>query len=185
MDEAPDRQAEPPHRALRVRLQTPDDWARVRDLRLEMLADTPLAYLERVEDARRLTDEDWQRRISTWAPGRGEAFALTDAEDRWLGQCSVTLDRWSNPTRVWVGAVYVTPAARGGGGAGMLMAAASRWARAIDHHELWLEVNDHNPRAIAFYEREGWVRTGAVRPYPLDPEGSSELEMVKRLDGDD
>lgn len=168
--------------SLSVRLQTAADWAKVRAMRLEMLADTPIAYLERHEDALRLTDEDWHRRISTWAPGLGEALALVDSDDVWLGQCSVNLDRWSAVRRVWVGAVYVTPRARGGAGAAMLMRAAEDWARAVSHRELWLEVNDHNPRAIAFYEREGWVRTGGVRPYPLDPEHSNELEMVKRLD---
>lgn len=165
----------------RVRLQTAADWTKVRDLRLEMLADTPLAYLERLEDAMRLSDADWQQRISTWAPGRGEAFALVDADDHWLGQVSVQLDRWSATPRVWVGAVYLTPAARGRGGAEMLMKAAADWATALGLDELWLEVNDHNPRAIAFYERSGWQRTGSTRPYPLDPEGSSEIEMVKRL----
>lgn len=167
---------------LSVRLQTSQDWQKVRDLRLEMLADTPIAYLERLEDALRLSDDDWRRRISTRAPGIAEAFALVDGDDTWLGQCSVNLDRWSAVRRVWVGAVYVTPSARGGAGAAMLMRAAEGWARAVGHDEVRLEVNDHNPRAMAFYEREGWVRTGGVRPYPLDPEHSLELEMVKRLD---
>lgn len=166
---------------LSVRLQTPQDWQKVRDLRLEMLADTPIAYLERHEDALLLGDEDWQRRISTRATGIAEAFALVEGDDTWLGQCTVNLDRWTAVRRVWVGAVYVTPKARGGDGAAMLMRAAEDWARGVGHDEVWLEVNDHNPRAIAFYEREGWVRTGGVRPYPLDPEHSNELEMVKRL----
>ena len=35
-----------------VRQVRPQDWEQLRSLRLEMLADTPLAYLERLEDAR-------------------------------------------------------------------------------------------------------------------------------------
>jgi len=41
---------------------------------------------------------------------------------------------------------------------------------------LLLEVHESNARAIAYYERRGFTRTGNTVPYPLDPT-ANELEM--------
>ena len=110
-----------------------------------------------------------------------EAFALVDPDDNWLGQVRMQFNPWSNPPEVWVLAVYLTPAVRGTGAAQLLMSIAERWALALDQHTLMLGVSDHNPRAIAFYEREGWVRTGATRPYAPDPTHRT-IEMTKHID---
>ena len=59
---------------VRVRAIVPDDWARLRALRLEMLADTPLAYLETLATAEALTDADWQARARRNAQPGSVAF---------------------------------------------------------------------------------------------------------------
>ena len=39
------------------------DWPRWRDLRLRMLADTPLAFAETLENARRHGEGEWRSRV--------------------------------------------------------------------------------------------------------------------------
>lgn len=166
---------------LRVVVQRAADWERARDLRLEMLRDTPVAYLERLSDAERLDDDVWRERQSRHdGDPDAHAIALVDAEGTWVGQMRAFVDRFGDLVSVWLAAVYLSPAHRGGPGAGLMLRAIEDWTRERGHDELKLEVNDTNDRAIAFYRREGFELTGRTRPYPLDP-SSRELEMVKRL----
>jgi GNAT superfamily N-acetyltransferase len=151
------------------------DWERFRALRLEMLADTPIAYLETLETAQGRPDRHWRDA----ARGRGDGVRLVaeTADGRWLGTMGGVLDGGS-PTLV---AVYVTPSARGRGRgvADALLDAIEAWA--YRHGDtLRLEVHEENVRARAFYESRGFVLTGRTVPYPLPP-SALELEMVKAL----
>ena len=160
------------------------DWRRVRDLRLEMLADSPLAYVESLADAKRRTDDEWRARAA-WADGPrrlGLAAVLTAVltdvltdEERWIAQAraGAFADR---DNRAYVFNVYVTPGFRGAGVADDLLDHAERWAREQAHPALFLFVHEHNARAIAFYRRRGYQFTDAREPYLYDP-SQSELEM--------
>lgn len=158
-----------------VRPMAEADWERLRELRLEMLADTPIAYLETLETARGHGERHWRRS----AAGRpsGVKLAAETPAGRWVGTMAGVLAE-GVPTLV---AVYVSPDFRGRrtGVTDALLDAVEAWAR--EHgDQLRLEVNEFNPRAIAAYESRGFVRTGRTLPYPLEPP-SLELEMVKSL----
>ncbi|MGC5165631.1 GNAT family N-acetyltransferase [Luteimicrobium sp. DT211] len=164
---------------------TADDWQAMRDLRLEMLADTPLAYLETLESARARTDEQWRERarqhtlpgslvlgavpVRTTAPGRQEP---------WVG----TMTGYRRPDGVpCLAAVYVAPAHRGTDLPRRLLAEVVAWARdEVGADRLLLEVHEHNPRARRFYGREGFELTGGWTPYRLDP-STRDLEMALAL----
>lgn len=167
---------------LEFRRARPQEWEQARDLRLEMLQDTPLAYLERLEEARATPALEWQQRHArrTTADHLGVLFVAVDEDGYWRGQAATMVDRFSQPARVWLGAVYVAPSHRGGAVAEKLVSMAEDWAGELGFDQIWLEVHQHNARAIRFYQRTGWQFSGAHRPYPLDPR-TEELEMVKRL----
>jgi ribosomal protein S18 acetylase RimI-like enzyme len=58
-----------------------------------------------------------------------------------------------------------------------MLDAVTAWARGTAQvPRLLLDVHESNARAIAFYERRGFVRTGHTAPYPLDLT-ADELEM--------
>jgi GNAT superfamily N-acetyltransferase len=155
------------------------DWAALRDLRLEMLEDEPLAFLERLDDARRLGDADWRRRAERRDHDRLATFVAELPDGRLVGQMGGHApEDGSGP---WLVAVYVTPDFRGRrhGVADALLDAVEHWA-AQRAPILRLEVNEQNPRARAFYGARGYVDTGGRRPYPLDP-ALQEIEMLKRL----
>jgi ribosomal protein S18 acetylase RimI-like enzyme len=150
------------------------DWARLRDLRLEMLADTPTAYVESLAEARQLTDADWQKR----AKNRTGVVAVDRTTGRYVG----TMSSYTDPdsARTWLVAVYVAPDHRGTTVADRLLDAVEADVAAAGHTHLWLDVHESNTRAQRFYRRRGYTFSGHTTPYPLDPT-TLEQEMVRPL----
>lgn len=150
-----------------------DDWREVRALRLEMLADTPEAFLEHLADAERHDEATWRTRAA-----RGYMVAILP-NGRWVGTMGVHQGA-ADLTPFLVG-VYLSPDVRGAryGIADALLAAVEHQASATADRIL-LEVHEDNARARAFYGRHGYVETGRSRAYPLDTT-KRELEMLKRL----
>ncbi|WP_150307624.1 GNAT family N-acetyltransferase [Planctomonas psychrotolerans] len=155
------------------------DWQLARALRLEMLADTPLAYLETRETAEARAESEWRQRA-----GRNEllgnaAFAAVDVSSgRWRGSmnCFVREDA------AHLVSVYVAPDSRGRahGVTDALLDAVIEWSRAQGVDSLVLEVHERNARAAAYYERRGFRATGRYTPYALNT-AERDLEMVLDL----
>jgi ribosomal protein S18 acetylase RimI-like enzyme len=161
--------------AYRIRPVSEDDWALLRDLRIEMLRDTPNAFLERLETALRRSDRDWRRRAARDAADTSSRRFVAEADGRLGAVMGVYRDASGRAT---VFGVYVTPGWRGLGVAEELLATVEQWAvGAFGAAELYLLVHEHNPRARAFYRRQGFVETGRTVPYELDP---TELEIEMR-----
>ncbi|MFF1574398.1 GNAT family N-acetyltransferase [Leifsonia sp. NPDC058292] len=162
----------------RVRPSVEADWRAYRDLRLEMLTDTPIAFLETIEHARLHPDEHWRGR----AANRGTASRLFGAvadDGSWLG----TMGGFhpTGKTDPLLVGVYVTPAFRGAriGMTDALLDAVIGWARGRGER-LMLEVHEENEPAIRYYRRRGFEPTGVRIPYPLD-RTADELEMALPL----
>ena len=164
-----------------IRFQTREDWREARDLRLTMLADTPIAFIEPLGEAQARSDDEWKSRHESHLGADSAAVAAIDEAGRWRGQMAVRIGD-APERRAWLLAVWVHPDFRGRelGLARRMLAQIEAWVRREGLHELWLEVHEDNARAIAFYEREGFARTGGRRPYPLDP-STDELEMRRAL----
>ncbi|GAA1838779.1 GNAT family N-acetyltransferase [Agromyces salentinus] len=161
-----------------IRTTSEDDWEQVRALRLEMLADTPLAFAETLEHAQGLDESVWRVRAARGTTPRQTSIVAIDG-DRWVGHMGGYIpDAASGPLLV---GVYVAPSHRGdrAGVARRLLEAVEDWALGYGD-TLRLEVHERNPRAIAFYEKLGFTLTGRTREYELAP-GGLELEMIKPL----
>lgn len=163
-----------------VRRVVEADWAALRDIRLEMLADSPTAYLETVDDARARTEGEWRFRARRGsAGGENLGLAAEDQDGRWLGFLACFVD---GPGRGHVVSVYVTPERRATGLATRLLDGVVNWARAeAGLDRLHLYVHEHNARAAAFYRRYGFTETGDTMPYDLDP-STVEIEMAMPLE---
>ena len=81
----------------------------------------------------------------------------------------------SDVGEVWE--LYVDPAAQGLGGGARLLAAASAWLDEVGLVHQELSVLRTNPAALAFYRRQGWQPTGAVRPVDLGVVAFEELRL--------
>src|SRR5690606_18874215 len=99
----------------------------------------------------------------------------------WVGSMGALIAFGPEVTGPLLVGVYVSPAWRGRafGVADALLEAMEEWA-AEHGSQLYLHVHEHNPRAIAFYERHGYRSTGRREPYVLGPH-HCEVEMVKAL----
>lgn len=159
---------------------TEADWQRVRDLRLEMLRDTPIAFLETIEAAEANTEDVWKMRANRGSTPDSVQLVAVAASGRWVGTMSGIVDRLDVGGPLLVG-VYISPAFRGRdvGVADALLDAIEGWARGLGT-TLTLHVHEDNTRAIAFYRRRGYTLTGRTIPYNLDPT-RNELEMRRSL----
>ncbi|MFZ7086892.1 GNAT family N-acetyltransferase [Curtobacterium sp. RRHDQ10] len=164
-----------------VRGTLPDDWREVRSLRLHALADTPIAFGETLAAARLHSEDVWRSRAARDLQEHSTLLVAIDRTGTWAGTMGGVVDGLpDDPLPMLVG-VFVEPAFRGRrvGVADALLTAVETWA-AGEGPALTLHVREDNPRAIAFYESRGFVRTGVTLPYPLAP-GSRELELRKAL----
>ena len=162
---------------VRVDRVTSQDWPALKALRLEALADTPIAYLETLAQARTADDASWQARAL-----RGSADGDSCQVIAWSGASAIaTAVGFLDPERpgtAVLAAVYVAPAARGTGLMDRLLAPVSGWAREHGCRTLRLWVHQDNGRARVAYARRGFVETGQAMPYPLEP---SQRELAMEL----
>jgi GNAT superfamily N-acetyltransferase len=164
-------------RTATVRRVRPEDAARVRAVRLEMLADTPLAYLERIDEAAARPHRDYAARIASNATGSDSAQFIAESGGRVVGHAG----GWAPPDEPGVTvvyAVYVTPRMRGTGVLGQLVDAVADWSRTEGRPLLGLQVVAGNDRAFRAYQRLGFVDTGKRAPHPNLPVLTEQL-MVR------
>lgn len=144
-----------------VRATTAEDAARLREIRLEALADSPAAFGTTLADARAYDAERW---VSMAESG---ASMLALVGDRAVGMAAGgTHDQ--RPGSRWLYGMYVTPTERGRGVADALVDAVADRARAEGAGELYLQVTEVMGRARAFYARRGFEPTGERHPLRRD-----------------
>jgi RimJ/RimL family protein N-acetyltransferase len=152
----------------------------MRALRLEMLADSPLAFLETLAQAAARSHEGYRQRLSMAANGPELTQFVTDPGDGpLLGHAGGTAIP-DEPLVTVVFSVYLTPEHRGGKMLASLVEAVADWSTAAGRHELMLEVVVGNGRAVRAYEKLGFEDTGARLPHPTVP-ALTQLQMRRRL----
>lgn len=163
------------------------DWPKFRQLRLEALRESPLAFLERYDESAKAPDEFWIDRVERAATGsdRAQFAAFTQAGDgadcRMIAKATCFLEEEMGRRSVYLVGVYTTPSARGSGVSAQVLRALIDWAQAnLSPDVIRLHVTEGNDRALAFYQRMGFVVTGETVPYPPDPR-LAELEMVMKM----
>jgi RimJ/RimL family protein N-acetyltransferase len=147
----------------------------MRALRLEMLADSPLAFLETVAEAAARPHAEYAAGIAgnSTGPARGQFVAEVDG--RFVAHAGGAVVP-EEPTLTVVFAVYLSPAWRGTGLLAEVVEAVAAWSRAARRPELLLEVVVGNDRAVRAYERLGFIDTGVRVPHPTVP-ALTELQM--------
>lgn len=150
-------------------------WRVYRGVRLAMLLDTPLAYGSTFAREVAFPDELWLERMRDshgWLAFEGEqpvgAVTLFHAPDQPGDEAHLV-------------AMWVASHARGRGAADQLVAALLGHARQGGLRRVTLDVADGNARAIGFYERVGFTRTGRTGVLPHQPDVTEfEMELLLR-----
>jgi RimJ/RimL family protein N-acetyltransferase len=151
-----------------VRRVRPEDAARVKAIRLEMLVDSPLAFLERIDEAAAKPHADHQARIAKVAADPDTAQFIAEEHGRVIGHAGGWAPNEAAGTTM-IFAVYVTPTRRGTGILKQIIDAVAEWSRAMGRPRLELEVIVGNDRAVRAYERIGFTDTGRRAPHPTIP----------------
>ena len=149
-----------------------------RGVRLAALRHDPTAFSSTYEFESRMSEPEWSRRLGLWDGLRGVGYLAFD-EDLACGLIGAFLDQ-NEPASVHVVSMWVAPCSRRSGVGKELMAQVGRWAKDRGACELRLWVTEMNEGARRFYERLGFVPTGATEPYPNDP-AASQHEMMARI----
>ena len=147
---------------MEIRRVGPDDWALLRDVRLQALSDAPEAFGSTYAREVDFDETEWRRRAETngW-------FLASDA-DQPVGIVAGYRDSEAPAPQRHLVAMWVAPVARGSGVAHRLIDAVVDWARADGASELTLGVADGNERAAALYRRYGFVATDQTFPLHSD-----------------
>lgn len=162
-----------------IRPTTDADWREVRALRLEMLADTPIAFGETLEHALTVGQAEWRMRGKRGTADGGTVMVAITGDGRWVGTMGAYTP--AGTTVPMLVGVYVTPEFRGesAGVTSALLSAVEEWARERTDR-MTLHVHEDNVRAHAYYLKKGFSDNGVTIPYALDPT-RREIEMVKLL----
>lgn len=157
------------------------DWAALRDIRLEALGDAPQAFGSTLAGAQRLSARQWRTRVATGL------YFVAERDGRVVGMVSGGFND-NHPGTHWLYGMYVTPSARGGDAAKLLVRAVVDWARGEGAPEIYLHVASAAPRARAFYEKSGFrlvgepfamVRDPSVTMYTMTKSTGPELRVTR------
>lgn len=151
-----------------IRPATLADTARVRALRLEMLADAPLAFIERLDEAAARPHDQFRERLAERVRDPFSVQLVADAEGRIVAQAGA-LAMPGTPDVSLIFAVFISPPWRGQGLLGRMVDAVGDWSRAAGRPRLELEVVTSNARAIRAYGRVGFTDTGVRNRHPTIP----------------
>lgn len=151
------------------------DWESHRDLRLEMLQDSPVAYWTTFDEVVDRTEQEWREAT------RAAVVQVRD-EGTPLGTATLITEGEHVPEGAgMVVAVYTVPRARGRGVGRMLMQALHDVAVGQGLTCLLLHVTSGNEPATALYRGLGYRFTGESFPHPARAD-LTELEMQLHLD---
>lgn len=161
--------------AVRIRLARPDDWERVRDLRLRSLEDTPDAFGGTFEEEVAHGEPEVVAWIEGWK-GATNAMYLADADGELVGMAVGS--REGSALHAHLYAMWVEPAWRAHGVGSRLVQEVLAWARSWGSRWVTLGVTENNDGASRFYERLGFADTGERQPLR---EGSPlEVRILRR-----
>jgi ribosomal protein S18 acetylase RimI-like enzyme len=168
--------------SLRIVTAAPDDWERVRAVRLAALADAPDAFGSTLAREEPQPESWWRGRLAS--TDRVTLLAVVDGSD--VGMVAGgPHDGDADDAGLY--AMWVAPGGRGTGVAPRLIRSVVAWARDAGYRRMLLDVADHNLPAIACYERNGFRPTGrrSTLPPPRDHIGEHELVIDLAADTTD
>lgn len=157
--------------ALRFRRARPEEWPRVRALRLRGLQTDPSAFGAAYAEEASLPDPEWRARFER------VAWHVAEEGDAWLGLLGGrALDDGSRE----LVSLFVAPEARGRGVARALLDAGVAWARAEGASVVHLWSNVENAAAMRVYARAGFAPVGEPWRGTRDPTRAFQ-RMEKRV----
>ena len=95
---------------------------------------------------------------------------VDDAQSEKMGEDALEVER-----------IYVRRSFQRQGLGRAFIGEAERLAKSLDKHQIWLGVWEHNPNAIAFYEKMGFTLTGEAHDFYMGTDQQTDVLMMKNL----
>lgn len=164
---------------IEVRPIQPSDWQLLRTIRLEALRTAPEAFCTPYEEAECRPDSLWKQRASQ--DGEGDALTVLALEDgRPVGMTVGLLHTEGAGRFVEVVAVFVSEDFRGQRVADRILESIESWGRDKGAMSLSLLVEERNPTARRFYEKQGYVYVNELISSPSG-DGLWQMRYRKQL----
>jgi ribosomal protein S18 acetylase RimI-like enzyme len=153
-----------------IRTVTNQDKKIVRDVILQMLADSPFAFGDTLAEAQNRTDEEWNTFMEQITnPATGHALLALDQAGLCGFVCADLANPQSPPGTAVVSRLWVHPRCRGTGLGRNLMEIISKWVLQNGTDQIGLGVTEMNKEVFKFYEHLGYIDLGIRFPWPPDP----------------
>lgn len=171
------------HGLVTIRQTEVADAARLRTLRLEALADAPIAFSADYDRSEAEPVERWERRINEANQSQQSVIYVAEADGELIGMTGLGRGHWQKTEHggvIW--GVYVQPAWRGLHIAEALIEACIAWGRGLGMTVVKLGVTANNAPALRCYLRCGFTVYG-VDPQAICYNGVmyDELLMAKLI----
>ncbi len=168
-------------RVVDVRSATPGDADELAQL-VDAVAAEPETWLLMVSGQR--AGNEWKQLIAQAQTDPASLLLAATLEGRLVGNLGLRPDPHGASARVVVLGMSVAADVRGAGVGTALLEKALTWARARGFMKVTLSVFPHNRRAIAFYERHGFVTEGVRRrQFMREGRALDDMLMARFLDG--
>lgn len=163
-----------------VRRIRSDEWAILREIRMEALADTPGAFSTTLEEAQAFPDTLWQDRASKGSVGGSQATMLAFKDGAAVGMAVGLLRPHISRHVAPIVSVYVSSTVRRRGIGERLMDAVEAWAHRNGAITTSLWVAEGNVAARVFYEGRGYELT-KDRQQSAETNAWCEIRMIKNV----
>ena len=132
-----------------------EEFALLRTVRLAAIADAPEMFLQTLEEARRLTDDDWRSRSQRFATAADGVCFLAERAGQTVGMIyGFVDDEHDHVARI--GGMWVAPRVRRAGIGAALLSRVCEWAKQGGRNELRFHVFHAGDGAQRFYRSRGF-----------------------------
>lgn len=156
---------------------SPDDWKKVRDIRIRAVTEEPAAFGENPVEAGTISEAVWRERLAS-----GQYLFVKRGEELLGMGCQVIEKNEKSKHIAWIYGVYIAPEIRGKGWGKKLLSALVELAR--KQHpgliKVMLNASATQTAAIALYESLGFTRVGVLeKEIYVDGSFIDEVMFVK------
>jgi len=137
----------------KIRRIRADEWPRLREMRLQALAEAPLAFGSTRSREEAFLESVWRARAADGAAGADRVIFIAEQEEQWIGLATGLGPYSEGPQQLYpmlVG-MFVVPSARQRGTGTALVQNVIRWDQDSGAIRLSLWVNSSNEAAVALW----------------------------------